>query len=174
MAERHVVVDQLRLNYEGLIDFAALYTLINSWTFDMGYDRYEKLNEQTNTPEGKHLNIDLRPWKRISLYLTSHIRVRLFATLKDVETEIKGEKKTLQQGKVQIIIDGFFDTDWMGIWHNKAFLYFLRALFDRYLFKNYTERSYSLILSDVNDLHTKVKNFLNIYRYGGEFKGRWE
>ena len=174
MAERHVVVDQLRVNYDGLLDFTALYTLINSWTFDMGYDRYEKLNEQTDTPEGKHFNIDLRPWKRISHYVTSHIRVRIFATLKDVEVDIKGEKRTMQQGKVQIIMDSFFDTDWLNIWHNRAWQYFLRAIFDRYLFRTYTERSYSLILSDTNDLHTKIKNFLNMYKYAGEFKARWE
>ena len=85
MPERHVVVDQLRVNYTGLLDFTALYTLINSWSFEMGYDRYERLNQQKNLPDGKEFNIEVRPWKRISLYMTSHIKVRMFAQLKDVE-----------------------------------------------------------------------------------------
>jgi len=42
MAEREVVIDKMRMSYEGLFKVTDLYKLIDGWLREKGYDKREK------------------------------------------------------------------------------------------------------------------------------------
>ena len=130
----------------------------------------EKKNEQIETEEGKTVVVDIRPWKKVTDYARNCIRVRMFAKFKDVEVEVQSNKVMLNQGSLQIIFDAYSETDWLDRWEMKAPFFFIKVIFDKYLFKHYTDKYRANVAADLNSLHTKAKNFLNQYRYEGYFK----
>lgn len=172
--DRYVLVDQLKLNHEGLFDFKEFYKVLGDWFFEKGYDRYEKLNEEIEGENGKSIVIELRNWKKLSDYYRHRFKIRIYVTdMKDVEVEIDGEKKKYNQGKIQIVIDSYNETDWINKWNDRPFHYFLRVLFDKYIYKRYTEIHENAMIADVNDLHSKLKNYLNQYNYMSQYVHQW-
>jgi len=166
MAEKKLVIDQLRLNYEGLFDIPEMYKMIDGWFYEKGYDKYEKKNEEQVLPTGKEIIIDLRPWKKITDYAKNEIRIRIFMHhVKEIDIEKEGAKVTMHQGQIQMIFDGYLETDYENKWENKPIYFFLRTLFDKYIYKGYTSKFEDRLVNDVHDIHTRIKSFLNVYRY---------
>ncbi len=166
MAERELIVDHARLNYEGLFDASELYALIDAWFRDKRYDKKELKNAEKVRPEGKYVELELMPWKKISDYHKHEIKIRMIMNdLKEVEVEKDGRKVKLNQGLVQFVFDGYLTTDYENRWENKPYYFFMRTLFDKFFFKSYTSKYKQLLLDDVNDLMTQIKAFLNLYRY---------
>jgi len=64
-----------------------------------------------------------------------------------------------------MIFDGYVETDYENRWENKPIFYFLRALIDKYIYRIYTDKFESMLVADVHHLHTRIKSFLNLYRY---------
>ena len=169
MAERQIIVDHLRLVYEGLFDITQLYTLINEWMREKGYDKKERKNVESITPNGKYLELELEPWKKITDYAKFVLKLRIIMKdIKDVEVERDGSKVKLNQGHITIVFDGYFETDYENRWEQKPTFFFIRTLFDKFVFKPYTERFKGRLIGEVNELHSLVKGFLNLYRYSTE------
>jgi len=86
MSEKKLIVDQLKLTYEGLFDLTGLWQLIDSWFYEKNYDRWERKNYEQVLPTGKTIEIELLPWKKTTEYFKNTIKVRIkVAELKDVE-----------------------------------------------------------------------------------------
>tara|TARA_Y100000310_G_scaffold264383_1_gene275013 strand:+ start:248 stop:790 length:543 start_codon:yes stop_codon:yes gene_type:complete len=169
MAERTIVVDHLRLTYEGLFEVNELYKTIDEWLRGKGYDKKESKNIEKVTPEGKYIELELEPWKKITTYAKNVIKMRIIMTnIKEVEIEKDNAKVKMNQGSVQIVFDGFLETDYEGRWEAKPMLYFLRTIFNRYIYGFYTDGYKKNVLDDVNHLHSVIKSFLNLYRYSSE------
>lgn len=168
MAERETVVDRLRLTYEGLFDVNELYKFIDTYFREKGYDKKEIKNIEKVSDEGKYIELLLEPWKKITDYARNVIRVRIvMSDIKDVEVEKDKTKVKLNQGKVQVVIDAYMDTDYEERWENKPTFFFIRTLFDRFFYRQYTLGYQANVLNDVNQLHSNLKAFLNLYRYSG-------
>jgi hypothetical protein len=166
MTELYLVVDHLKFSYEGLFDAGELYSVISSWFFEKKYDWYEKLNQEQVTPKGKQIRIILEPWKNVSDYYKLQIRVKLHMhDINDVEVEIDKQKVKLNHGVIRITYDGYLIADRHGRWNNKPFMWFLSLIFDKYFFKDYFRKFKTWVEGDVEDLHEKVKNYLNVHKY---------
>ena len=166
MPEKKLVIDQLKLTYEGLFDLNGLYRLLDSWFYEKQYDRYEHRNYEQVLPTGKDIEIELLPWKKTTLYFKNIIRMRLkFNNVKDAEIEKEGVKITINQGTVKIIIDGYLETDYEGWWEDKPMFYFIRTLFDKYIYKSQFKSYEGWLIHDIKDLNSRIQKFLNLYRY---------
>ena len=88
-----------------------------------------------------------------------------FVNIKDVEVEKEGVKLKLQQGRAMMIFDGYLDSDYENRWDAKPVFFFIRTIFDKYIFKHYFSKFEKWLVNDINDLHSRVQRFLNIYRY---------
>ncbi|MBS3142014.1 hypothetical protein J4464_01365 [Candidatus Woesearchaeota archaeon] len=166
MSEREILVDKRRMTYEGLFSVADLYSLIDEYFEEKGYDKHEKKNIERVTPNGKDIEIEVEPWKKITDYAQSIIRVRILMTgIKEVEVEKDGVKIKLNQGKVQLIFDAIFETDYEHRWEAKPVFHFVRTIVDRYLYKTYTNQYKGEVMNDFNMLVYQIKAFLNLYRH---------
>lgn len=166
MGERHLIIDHLKFSYEGLFNAAELYNVISSFFFEKGYDWYEKLNQEQVTPEGKQVHLVFEPWKNISDYYKLIIRITLNLTdIKDVEVEKEKEMLTVNQGLVRITFDGYVLSDRHGEWTSKPLYWFLSVIFEKYFFKDHLAKAETWLKNDVDDLHDKIKNYLNVFKY---------
>ena len=166
MSEKKLVIDQLKLTYEGLFDLNGLYRVIDSWFYEKGYDKFETKNYEMVLPTGKDIEIELNPWKKITEYFKVTMRLRLrFMNVKNVEIEKDGKKVKINQGKIWLIIDGYLESDYENKWEKNPLLYFLRTLYDKYIFKGYFAKAEKWCVNDVYQLHGIVQRYLNLYRY---------
>jgi len=100
MAERRLVVDHMRLKYEGLFNASELYKLIDTWFREKAFDRRELRNEEQVRPEGKYIELVLMPWKKISDYARHVIRLEIrMHNLKEVVVERDGHRVKMNQGR---------------------------------------------------------------------------
>lgn len=166
MAEKKLVVDHLKLNYDGLFDATGLYRYIDDWLREKGFDKREVKNEERVTPEGKFVIVEMQPWKKITDYAQHIIRMEIrLVHLKEVEIEQDKHKLRLNKGKVAITFDGYLVTDYEHRWESRPMYYFLRTIFDKFIYKSYTTKFEDLLIETVNQLHSGVKSYLNMHKY---------
>ncbi len=166
MGERHLVVDHLKFSYEGLFSSAELYSVISGWFFDKGWDWWEKMNEEHITPEGRQMRLVLTPWKSATDYYKIMMRIKLhMINVQEVEIEKKGKKLKLDHGVIRITFDGYVMADRHDLWKNKPFKWFISVLLDKYFFHFHFAKLQRWIESDVDDLHHKIKDYLNVFKY---------
>jgi hypothetical protein len=165
MPEREVIIDKLRMTYEGLFSVAELYTMIDEWFREKGYDKKESKNIEVVRPEGKQIELVLEPWKKVTDYAKNIIKIRILMTdIKDVEVEKDHTKVKLNQGKIQLVFDAFMETDYESRWEGKPIFYFIRTVFDKYFYKPFLAGFETGVKADTMDLHKRIAAFLNLYR----------
>ncbi|MBI2664395.1 hypothetical protein HYX10_03565 [Candidatus Woesearchaeota archaeon] len=166
MSERRLVVDHMRLKYEGLFSAFELYKLIDNWLREKAFDRRELRNEEHVRPDGKYVELVLMPWKKITDYARHVIRLEIrMHKLKEVVVEKDGQRMKMNQGRVDMIIDAYLDTDYEDRWEQKPFYFFMRTLFDKFIYRTYSTQFEELLVENVHQLHTAIKSFLNLYKY---------
>lgn len=165
MALREIVIDHMRLDYEGLFDARELHHMIDYYFREKGYDKRETKNYEKVTPEGRYIELELTPWKKTTDYIRNIIKVRLImSSVKDVEIEKDNTKIKLQRGRVQFVIDGFFDYDYDNRWDYNPVHVFIRTIFDKYFFKTYWDKYKGVLIEDTNMLHNMIKNYFNLFK----------
>lgn len=166
MTEKRIVVDDLAIAYEGLFNLVELYSLIDSFLKEKGYDKIEKENREIVTAHGKDIFIVLEPEKYYSDYVKLDMKIIItIREVKEVETEFEGVKVRLNQGKVKIVFTGILTTDWEGRWEQTPFYYFLRTVIEKLVYKKQTANHEAEVKNDVMHLMDQVGSFLNLYRY---------
>ncbi len=166
MAEREVLVDKMRLTYEGLFSVYEIYKMMDEWFEEKGYDKREVKNIESVFPEGKYIEIVLEPWKKLTDYAKSVIKVRIiFSDIKEVQVEKDGAKVNLNQGRAHFVFDAYLETDYENRWESKPTFFFIKTLFDKYFYKSYTSQLKAEVMDSITDLHSRIKGMLNLYRY---------
>ena len=166
MGERKLVVDHLKFSYEGLFNVNEVYSVINTWFYEKGWDWYEKMNQESVTADGRQIRIVLEPWKSVSSFykLFLHLKIH-FVDVKEIEVEHQGENLRLSQGLIRITFDGYVMADRSGTWTEKPFYWLLTVMGQKYFFRDHFAKMEAWINSDVDDLHNKIKNYLNVFKY---------
>ena len=166
MAERLIVVDKERLDYDGLFDAKEVFKVMQQWATDRGYWLIEKRHGETTKPEGKFIDMEFEPFKKFTDYAKSIIKIRAqFNDVKDVAVERDGRKVKVQDGKIIIIIDGILETDYEHRWEGKPVFYVLRSIFEKYVYTPFVSGFERGIKEDVSSLKNNVKAFLGLARY---------
>ena len=166
MSEKKIIIDESEIAYEGLFDLKELYALIDEFLKQKNYDKVEKTNQEFVGQSGKEVSYVLTPYMTISDFVKKHIKISLSAKdLKDVEVEIDGVKRKMQQGKLSILLSGIIETDYEGRWEQTAFYYFIRTLFNKYVYRQHNQDFEGQIQSDVHMLREQIGGLLNLYRF---------
>lgn len=165
MSHVKIVVDHEKIDYSGPLDVAGLLRMINNFIFERGFDKKQDKDFEQNTPNGKFIEWQINPWKKISDYARYLIKVRVLGyDIVKTETITDGKKTKVDNGRVIIVIDGFVDYDYDSKWEEKPILYFLRQMYDYFVFKAYTERFEHMLIHDINHLISNIEKYLNLYR----------
>lgn len=152
-------------SYEGLLNYRELFRILDVWFREKFYDKFEKRNEQYMTPEGLCLETEFTPWKKTTDYYKIIIKVELTGTnLKEVEVDAQGKKIKMHQGRISIKLTGYLVVDYEGRW-GKPVLYFLRDMYDKYIYWRITKKYIEMVLDDVNNLYNHLRAYLNMNPY---------
>ena len=166
MSERRLVIDHMTLTYEGLFDLHELYVLINQWLKDKGFDLREQRNQEQVRPSGKFIEVEMLPWKKITDYARHVIRLNIrILSMKDAVVEEDGKRVKLNKGMIKVVMDGYLDTDYEDRWESKPFYFFIRTLFDKFVYGTYSKQYEELLVENCLQLHSTIKAFLNLYQY---------
>lgn len=166
MPEREQVIDKQKIIYEGLFNVHDLYKIIEVWFEERNYDKREIKNVEMVKPEGKYVELEMEPWKKITDYAKMVIKIRItMQNLKEVEVERNGSKVKLNQGSLTLVFDSWVETDYEDRWETKPVFFFIRTIFDKYIYRPYTMGYRSTCASDASALIAHVKSFLNLYRH---------
>jgi hypothetical protein len=158
------VIDGLELHYNGLFDLSDFLKAIDKYTSARGYSKSEKRRQETATPSGKELSMELRPAKIKTEYYSLMIKIRLnISNIRDVE--ILKNKAKLNEGDVTMVFDAWAVTDYKWRWEHRPVFYFLRSLADRLIYRFHTDKYYGELIDDTHYIHSNLKAYLNLHRY---------
>ena len=166
MSELRLVVDHLRFKYSGPFDAKALYSHITAFLKERGFD-FETMKEfELDTKKGKQIEWHLRPWKQISDYTRYLVRIRvLIHDYTKIEAIVDKKKVKIGNGRVVINLDGFAELDQQNRWEGVPFFQFLRALYNNFIFRVYTERFEQRLSYDTHHLYYTIEQFFNVYKH---------
>ncbi len=165
MAERELLVEN-KLSYEGLFSAKELIKLIDNFFREKGYDKREIKNAEKVTPEGKFVELEIMPWKKVTDYAKNEIWMRIIMeNIKEVEVEKNGVKAKLNQGTIKILFYGYLTTDYENRWEQKPMFFFIRTLFDKFFLKQYVDEFKRNLIGDMSLIKSQIEGFLNLYRY---------
>jgi len=165
MVEKKFVVDGMRLSYNGPFDITDFYKTVEEWIRAKGKEKEIKRELEQVEPQGKKIEWFIEIWEQVADYAKPIVRMRaLIDNLKEVKVKKGKFQKTLNQGDVLIIFDGILETDIEGRWQQKPLFYFIRAVFDKFVYKLYTNRFEDKLAADVNELHKVLTDFFNAYK----------
>ncbi|MFC1801638.1 hypothetical protein ACFLZB_04195 [Nanoarchaeota archaeon] len=165
MSEKKLVVDQVKFTYEGLFDLNEFYRLLESFFYQRNWDRREDMNIEQVFPTGKHIQWELYPFKNITDYYRMHLSIKArFIDVVKVEVEHQGSKVKMDQGRVRLIFDGYIESDRNTLWESKPFFWFLRTVIEKYFYREHFLKQQKWLLSDFEELMTRIKTFFNVYR----------
>lgn len=163
--ERNLVINNRGLVYKGIFRVDELFQEINRTLEERGYTLREKKSEELVTETGRKTFVELRPFKVKTSYITLLIAIRI--TLDNVtETKelVAGERQKFQNGDVTITFDAWLMTDYQRRWGMKPFVYFMKGIINKYLYKFPLEASAPGELSeDTAIVYGRIKKLLNSY-----------
>ena len=81
--------------------------------------------------------------------------------------DVVKEKKKVQadQGRLLIYFDGFVEHDYEHRWDEVPLFVFFRTLYEKFIYKLYTERFEQRLTHDMHNLYNEIEKFLNTYRH---------
>ena len=165
--EKNLIINNRELKYKGIFRVDELFHVINKALEEKGYQKREKRTEELVTEEGRRTFLELRPFKEVTNYITLMIKLRI--TLDHVTETVemvKGEKRKFEQGDVEIIFDGWILTDYESRWGMKPFVYFMKAMVNKYLYKMPLEGKIpGTLTGDTAYVYAQVKKLLQSYKY---------
>ena len=166
MTETKIILDNLAINYEGLFSAKEYFKFLDTFFQEKLYNKREPVSMEKVEAAGKYVEQEIEPYKKMSDYAKFVIRIntKMF-NVKEVEVEKDGHKIKLNQGRVAILIDGLIQTDYENRWSNAPFYIFMRTIYDKFIYKSYIDQFEVQLDQEVNQLHTQLKAFFNLYRY---------
>jgi hypothetical protein len=166
MVERVVLVDKQKLTYEGIFTVRDLYSIIDIFIQSKGYQKKEKISNEVVTKAGRKINHKYEISKQLSDFSKSIIQVNmLLEDVKDIEIKKEGVKTHANQGKVTFLLDAYLENDFEHRWENKPGFFFIRVLFDKYIFKPFTTDYQGFVMKDYKEFRNEVMGYLNLNKY---------
>lgn len=120
-------LDPIRVRYSGLFDFDALYAAIIDWCKNYGYLwEEETYKHKVPSPKGAEQEFKWVAEKEVNDYIKYKIVMEPHIwDLTEVEVEKEGKKRSLSNGRIEILIKGELIPDWQKKFSRGRFSKFL-------------------------------------------------
>jgi len=166
MANVIAVLADERIQYDGYFDLAEIYKHAYNWLTWRKFEVAEKKYTEKVKAAGKEMQMLWEATKSLDEYSRYEFKLRweLFA-VRDEEVKKGNAVVKMQKGEINIYVTLNLVTDRQDYWAQNAFYSFMRAFYDRYLYRSSIARlkveGWKLGWEYFNEL----KSFLNLYRY---------
>jgi hypothetical protein len=165
MGEVNQVVDHLKLEYTGVFEIREFFKMFTRWYKESPYEKGGDYISEYNTSHGKCIEYYYYPWKKETDALRFFMKLRfLFTDVKKVDIMAEGKKKKVDFGNVKITLDGFLEYDYEFRFQQRPLFQFIRTLYIKFFFKNYSKYFERLMINDTHQLYDLFERFFNMYR----------
>jgi len=131
------------VRYEGLFDFDGVYNAMTSWFKMYGYIWQEETYKHKVKFKGAEQQWIWTGEKEITDYIKYNIRIEGHSwDITEIEVEKDGRKKTLMNGRMQLIIEPTLNLDWQNRWGQNKFSRWLGGLYEKYVLVKEIESVY--------------------------------
>jgi hypothetical protein len=166
MAEIKTLIDGKSLSYEGVFNIRDLYRIIDKWFKDHSYEKQEIKNWEDVSENEKQIVLEIIPYKKVSDYARLDIRVFIiFSKLTEIELEKDGVKLKMNKGRAEFYFDAYVVTDYEDKWETRAVFYFIKSVFDKFIYRVYTSNYDGEVIRDCTEVENEIRSFLNINRF---------
>lgn len=166
MSEKYTIVDGIQIVYSGYFSMRKVYKLILNWFDIKGYVPVELKNIEQVTEKGRCIEMELLPFRKFNDYAKSVIRIIIIATnLKEKTVTIGNFEELVNDGNIQIVLDGILETDYAKRWKSKPLFLFLRTFVDKYIYRSEYYRFQNKVYEETLQLHDELKSYLNLNKF---------
>ena len=172
-ADKRIPTPHLTLQYNGLFDFDGFYAALIEWAKHYGYMWHERdYKHKVPSPEGAEQEWKWTMTKKIDAYIQYDIMMEAHAwDMLEVEVNVEGKKKILNNARLSIKMHGVVTTDWQNRFTKTSFS---RTLGNIY----YGARSHDIsgiywdtLVYRINNLHHIIKGYFDMQTKKYAFKG---
>ena len=154
------------IKYSGYFKLSELYTLIEQWTAERGFDKDDKLHEVKVKEEGQYIELDLQPAKQISDYVKFVIQIRAtFSKITEEKIVIDEHETTMNKGDATILVQGMILTDFEGDWKSRPAYQIWKTIFDKFVFKTDLDTFEDTLKKNVAELKHEISSYLNLQKF---------
>lgn len=166
MSEIKTLIDGKSLSYEGVFNIKELYRLIDKWFKDHGYEKQEIKNWEDVTENEKQVVLEIIPYKKVSDYARIDVRIfMIFSKLTETVIEKDNIKFNMTKGKAEFYFDAYVVTDYENKWETRPIFYFMKNIFDKFIYKVYTSSYDGEAIRDATEVENEIRSFLNMNRF---------
>ena len=163
----------IRIRYNGIFDFDALYAAMIDWAKNYGYIwEEETYKHKVPSPAGAEQEWGWHVDKDVSDYL--HFKILILGHLwdmKEVEVEKDGKRKKLISGRFEIVMIGMMTTDWQKRWGKNKLSKFLGKIYEKYVIVKELENIYGdQLWYRMYNLQAVLKKFFDMQTKWHEYK----
>jgi len=163
MTEREVLIERNQVSYEGVFNFQELVDLIKQNGSDRGYFAITPRHSETISEQGKYLKYNLILDQKISDYAKINVMFEIeIRDMAEKNMEIRKKKKKMQEGKLDIFYTALFVTDYEKRFDVKPLFYFVRKLFEKYVFPSTMSQYEDKAKKDTMWIVHNIKSYLNL------------
>ena len=131
-----------------------------------GFEKEIKKKVEHTLAAGMQAEWNVEWFREVGNTFEHVVRIRFLATnVTSVIITKNDAQRTLQHGDVTILVDGIVHSELEGQWQKKPLFYFLRALYDKYIYKVWTEREDAAVRKHAYDLHQALKDYFARYQF---------
>ena len=142
-------------------NMVELYKTLKSW-FDLHDYDFQEREYGEETADKKSTKIGWMGRKDVNEYVS--FRVPISITLKNYET-IKTKSGNIVEGDITVKISANVRSDYENKWQTSPVIHFFRAVFDRIIASDKTQKYEKELKKDVNDIFYRTKSYLNLQKF---------
>ena len=164
MIKDYVVYDEF-FEYSGPFELKEFYMLMDSFFKEHHYDKNEKRQYEKKNKDEWYMELELEPFKTVSDYVKLNMNMEItIRNIENIEIELQGKKRTLQQADLKVRFRSFILKDYEGKWEAFPWMMFLRTMVDKFVYKMHVADFSGELANDTRILKNKLKSFLNLYK----------
>ena len=166
MGEDRIIIGGKVIDYTGLISIGGIYKIVMKELDDLGYGPYEASHSEEVHEDGKQILVTIQGDKTISDFAKTVWECAMIISQAQEVTVEKGHQKVrMHKGSVSISSTVIVRTDYDRSFEQNAWLYFLRVVIDKFVFKSYVSKAIGRSKKDYGLFESKIKSFLNLENF---------
>jgi len=166
MANVSSLLSDERIQYDGYFNLSELYTHVFNWLTWRKFDVAESKYSEKVKAGGKDLQMIWNASKSLDEYSKFEVKLRWdLSGIRDEEVKKGNAVVKMQRGEINVYVTVNVVTDRQDFWAQNAFYSFMRAFYDRYLYRSSLKQLKGEGWTIGWELFNEIKAFLNLYRY---------
>jgi len=173
-AEKSIPTPSLTLQYNGLFDFDGFYAAVIDWAKHYGYMWHERdYKHKVPSPSGAEQEWKWEMTKNVDPYVSYTIAISIHAwDMLEVEVNVDGKKKILNNARISIKMEGMVGLDWQGRFAKGGkWGKLLNSIYQTARSHDISGIYWDTLVYRVNNLHHVIKGYFDMQTKKYAFKG---